>query len=181
MSTASYQKDWKVLHPGRSATYSRRWNKRHPVSVRRARRKWAKANRPKENARYKRWYDRNAIQVLERRKLTPLSVLRQRVARSIRCALSRREVKPVTTTIPLLGCSIGAFMAYLESKFAGGMSWANYGKWEIDHIVPCALFNLEKPEHQRRCFHFSNLQPLWAPINRAKGARLFYESGFLPL
>ncbi len=44
------------------------------------------------------------------------------------------------------------------------MNWENYGKfgWHIDHIIPCDSFDLTKEEEQRRCFHYSNLQPLWA-------------------
>jgi hypothetical protein len=49
------------------------------------------------------------------------------------------------------------------------MSWENYGKvWEIDHIMPCAIFDLTKADHQKRCFHFSNTQPLLIHVNRSK-------------
>jgi hypothetical protein len=53
------------------------------------------------------------------------------------------------------------------------MSWDNYGfrGWHIDHKKPCALFDLSLPEQQRECFHFSNLQPLWAADNLAKGVK----------
>lgn len=81
----------------------------------------------------------------------------------------RRNSK-ATTTVKFLGCSIEDFWIYLESKFEPGMSRENLGKvWHIDHIVPCALFDLSNPEHQRRCFHFSNLQPLFALENQRKG------------
>jgi len=76
-------------------------------------------------------------------------------------------------TMRLLGCSIENLWIYLESKFSEGMSRENYGKlWEVDHIMPCAIFDLSKPEHQRRCFHFSNLQPLWTEKNRHKSAKV---------
>ena len=43
------------------------------------------------------------------------------------------------------------------------MTWENYGKyWHIDHIVPCYYFDLLKEEEQKRCFHYTNLQPLFA-------------------
>lgn len=65
------------------------------------------------------------------------------------------------------------FNLYLESKFEPGMSWSNYGHkgWHIDHIMPCAIFDMANPEHVRRCFHFSNLQPLWACDNLKKGSK----------
>ena len=42
------------------------------------------------------------------------------------------------------------------------MNWSNHGTiWEIDHIIPCDSFDLTKLEEQEKCFHFSNLQPLF--------------------
>jgi hypothetical protein len=76
-------------------------------------------------------------------------------------------------TIATLGCSMEDFLIYLESKFEPGMSLENYGKvWHIDHIMPCAIFDLAKPEHQKRCFHFSNLQPMFAHKNLKKHAKV---------
>jgi hypothetical protein len=73
-------------------------------------------------------------------------------------------------TKELLGCSIQEFKIYLESKFREGMSWDNYGKygWHIDHIIPCSMFDLTNFEQQQKCFHYSNLQPLWAIDNLKK-------------
>ena len=52
------------------------------------------------------------------------------------------------------------------------MTWDNYGigkhKWCIDHIKPCALFDLLLPKEQKKCFHYSNLQPMWASENSSK-------------
>ena len=40
--------------------------------------------------------------------------------------------------------------------------------WHIDHIIPCAFFDLTKASHQRVCFNWQNLQPLWAKDNLSK-------------
>ena len=76
-------------------------------------------------------------------------------------------------TMKLLGTSIDNFWSHLESKFKPGMTRNNYGKrWHIDHVIPCASFDLTKPEEQFKCFHYTNLQPLWAKENLKKGAKL---------
>lgn len=83
-------------------------------------------------------------------------------------------------TLKLLGCSISHLKKHLESKFTFGMSWNNYGRgwgtkgmqeWHIDHIKPCASFDLSKPSEQRKCFHYTNLQPMWAKNNLIKGGK----------
>lgn len=74
-------------------------------------------------------------------------------------------------TLELLGCTVEELRGYLEKQFKRGMSWSNYGRWHIDHIKPCASFDLTDPEQQRICFHYTNLQPLWAEENMRKGAK----------
>ena len=77
-------------------------------------------------------------------------------------------------TLQLLGCTPEFLRSYLESKFLPGMSWENYGinGWHMDHIIPCNSFDLSDPEQQKTCFHYTNLQPLWAKDNIKKGDRL---------
>jgi len=57
----------------------------------------------------------------------------------------------------------------MEGLFKPGMTWENYGEWQVDHKIPCVNFDLAKESEQYRCFHYSNLQPLWAEDNLRKG------------
>lgn len=77
------------------------------------------------------------------------------------------------STMKLLGCSIEFFKSYFESKFTEGMSWDIYmeGGIHIDHIFACKHFELTDPEQQRKCFHYTNLQPLWQVDNLIKGSK----------
>lgn len=88
-------------------------------------------------------------------------------------SLKRQGTSKTGRAIELLDCSIPAFRIYLESLWESGMTWENYGKygWHIDHVVPCALFDLTNPDHQKRCFHFSNMRPMWAKDNVSRGIR----------
>jgi hypothetical protein len=67
-----------------------------------------------------------------------------------------------------LGCSLEELKKHIESKFKPGMTWDNYGSWEVDHIKPMSLFDLSKTEDQLAVNHYTNLQPMWATDNRKK-------------
>ena len=83
--------------------------------------------------------------------------------------------KKISTTIKLLGCTKEEFKKHIESKFTKGMSWDKLHLIHIDHIRPCASFDLSDPKQQKMCFHYTNLQPLWAVDNLKKGAKLNYK------
>jgi hypothetical protein len=102
----------------------------------------------------------------------------ERLRNRLRSAI--RDQKKLKTNIigkidNLIGCSIEFFFEYMATKFTQGMSWDNYGagkdKWNIDHIIPCIAFDLDNPTEQKKCFHYTNLQPLWHIENSRKGCR----------
>jgi hypothetical protein len=72
---------------------------------------------------------------------------------------------------------VEAFLkGYLAGKFKDGMTWENHGEWHIDHIKPCASFNLLDEGEQKKCFHYTNLQPLWASENLSKGCKFIDDN-----
>ena len=71
-------------------------------------------------------------------------------------------------TIELTGCSLNELKNHLQKKFKDDMTWKNYGEWHIDHIKPASSFDLTKLEEQKKAFHYTNLQPLWAEENLKK-------------
>jgi hypothetical protein len=77
------------------------------------------------------------------------------------------------TNLELIGCSFKEFVTHIESLWKEGMSWDNYGfyGWHLDHIRPKSSFDLTNPEEQKKCFHYSNIQPLWAQENLSKGSK----------
>jgi hypothetical protein len=90
--------------------------------------------------------------------------IKHRLRSRISMAMRSVNQNKCMSSANLLGCSINEFKQYLESKFTKGMTWENYGKngWHIDHIKPCDSFDLTLPDEQKKCFHYTNLQPLWA-------------------
>jgi hypothetical protein len=184
-------RQWAKANPARmQEMHHRSWHKRYPVNKdklklwrnepnRRARRLiyMREANAlPHVKARKKRWYyanrDKVTTRVRERRRKDIAFRLRGSLRRRIWEALRGKQKS--ARTMQLVGCSIEQLKAHLQTKFALGMSWENYGRngWHVDHIGPCSHFDLLLPEQQGRCFHFSNLQPLWEVDNLRKQDKL---------
>lgn len=76
-------------------------------------------------------------------------------------------------TIELLGCSAGELEEHFKSLFTEGMTLEKLrnGEIHIDHVIPCSAFDSRNSEEQEICFHYTNLQPLWAFDNLSKGNR----------
>ena len=103
--------------------------------------------------------------------------LRARLSKMIR---EGRAVK-IASAVILVGCTLAELRGHIERQFNRGMSWANYGRvWHIDHIIPCAMFDLTEERQQRLCFHYLNLRPLRAEENMRKNSRLLAHAQ-LPL
>ena len=136
------------------------WHRRNPEKGREQRTRWARDNYEKRKINHR---------VIERnkRKINPLYRLHQSVSTSIRQFL--REGKAGKNWERITGYSLNELKAHLEQRFKLGMTWANYGKWHIDHIIPISSFSINEVG---KCWALENLQPLWAKENILKGARI---------
>lgn len=141
----------------------RRYAEKHHAEVLARSAKWQRDNRDRRNKVLREWTaDRQATD--ERWKF------RKNLTTRIWWALRAKTCRSANV-LKLLGCTVEELKAHLQHQFLPGMSWDNYGQWHIDHIRPCASFDLTDPEQQRQCFNFKNLQPLWAKDNLSKGAK----------
>ena len=78
------------------------------------------------------------------------------------------------TAIKFIGCTSQEFRAHLQTLFRDGMSHENYGTvWHIDHVKPCALFDLNNEKEREACYHFSNLAPCFSFDNISKKDRYY--------
>lgn len=99
--------------------------------------------------------------------------IRRAMSHRMRQAIKHSGSRKHKSTFSLLGCDSEFAKKWIESKFLPGMSWDNWGKlWHVDHIIPCASFDLSDTEQQKACFHYTNLQPLWWRDNIKKRDRL---------
>lgn len=125
---------------------------------------WNKNNKPK-------------LRVIQRRHLkkkyreNPTFKISCNLRSRLGMALRGHGVTKRGTTFELLGCSVAELRTHLTSLFRPGMTWENHGPvWHIDHIKPCAKFDLRDLGQQKACFHWTNLQPLFVLENLLKGA-----------
>ena len=64
-----------------------------------------------------------------------------------------------------VGCTYKELLDHLESQFGEGMTWENQGEWHIDHFKAQSRFDPTIEEEAFKCWHYTNLQPMWAEIN----------------
>ena len=76
------------------------------------------------------------------------------------------------THIQLIGCTSEQLKLHIEKQFTEGMTYDNYGKWEIDHIKAITNYDLTDTEQIKECFNFKNLQPLWKIDNIIKSNKV---------
>ena len=134
-------------------------------------RRWRAANPEQANASNRRYEKTEAGKAArKRRDQAPNAVIRNRLYARLSIAVRAQEARKAGRTTELVGCTWAELRRHLELQFAPGMTWENRNAWHIDHIRPCASFDLTDPEQQKECFHYTNLQPLWAEENIKKGA-----------
>lgn len=77
----------------------------------------------------------------------------------------------------IVGWTIAELRDHLSALFSEGMSFDNYGEWEIDHIIPVSkvVFDDENDIYFKRLWSLENLAPLWAFDNNSKHNRLDWK------
>jgi hypothetical protein len=170
------EKKYKQIHKQESKERRKKYIQEHRELIKEQQKKSHIKHKNRINKQRKIWYKNNKSIINEHRREYIKNKLKSdtnfRLTRSLKSRIwdiLKRHPKS-EHTLKLVGCNIEQLRSYLESKFKTGMSWDNWSLngWHIDHIRPCASFNLSIPEEQRKCFHYTNLQPLWAKDNIKK-------------
>ena len=90
--------------------------------------------------------------------------------------LKKQKITKRERTVDYIGCSFEEFKNHLEKQFQPGMSWENRTEWHIDHIIPVNYFvknfDFSDINVQKKCWHYTNLRPLWKFDNLSKGTKI---------
>jgi hypothetical protein len=154
--------------------YRKEWLDKNTENYKRSCQAWRLKNQKRQYENQKQWKKnnleyfrkRNREYKANRRKTDPIFKITANLRTRVRKAI--KGINKSKTTIELLGCDIEAFKNHIEKQFKKGMTWKNYGKWQLDHIKPCCSFDLTDLEQQKLCFHYTNIQPLWKKEHRIK-------------
>ena len=123
---------------------------------------------PKDNYRKKR-YEENKTEINKKQSAYNLKRYHSNVEfRLIQNTRSRilnflKGKHKSQSTEEILGIDSKGYKKYIEDLFTEGMNWDNYGKWEIDHVIPVS---------KGGSFHYKNTQPLWLKENRKKSNKV---------
>lgn len=168
-------KEYYQIHKKEYKEYLKKYHQTHKERIAKQVKEYQQKNKQKIIEYQKKYRKENHDKLLEKTKIQRINRRKIDINFKIMCNLRKRIWDALKFnykskhTLELLGCSLEHLKSHLESKFKLGMSFSNYGKWHIDHIKPCAKFDLRKVTEQYKCFHFTNLQPLWAKDNLSKG------------
>ena len=69
------------------------------------------------------------------------------------------DKSPSPAYAPYFGLDITTLREWFEGQFGPGITWEDFGKkWQFDHIIPVACFDLDKEEELKLCWYFLNLR-----------------------
>lgn len=132
-------------------------------------------NRDKRLAKVTEYRNKNRELINQKRRskqyhLSPTAKVKASLHNRLNKIVRYKGLRLHNRAVKFLGCTVNDLIQHLESKFLPTMTWENHGKvWHIDHVIPCAHFDLTKEEDQLKCFHYSNLQPLFATTTTIDG------------
>ena len=106
------------------------------------------------------------------RKTDPIYKITTNLAIRINKEISKVGLKKTFKYNELLGCSINDFKYHLSLLMEDGMTFDNYGEWQVDHIIPVSFFDFSKIDNIKRCCRYTNLQPLWKYDNQNKSNKI---------
>lgn len=118
--------------------------------------------------RWKTYYDNKYNKILKDKAINDMIYkLKQNQKSYIHQQLKKNNLVKIDTTDIYLGCNINQFKKWLEYQFSDNMNWI-YKSWQIDHIIPVSLFNLNDEIERKIAFNWTNMQPLLKKDNLQK-------------
>lgn len=176
-----YQREWCAENRERLNENSRQWTMNNQDKKRASALKYYYKNKDKHTEYSRQWQKNNPEKVkvkMKRYRLRHSLIPSYRLTNNIRNGINKslHRNKKGYHWESIVGYTIKELMRHIEKQFTKGMSWANYGKWHIDHVLPVSFFEFKtfNDTEFKMCWRLENLQPLWAIDNLRKNAEVKY-------
>lgn len=159
----SYRAAYYTLNSEDLKAYSSAYAKENPEAHKARGAKWVAENREAHLARRSSYF-------AKRYHGDPLFSANYKIRAMLQRVLMAARKKKELCTFEAIGYTADQLIQRLSVNMRAGMTWDNFGEWEIDHKIPVAVF-LSRGETRPHIINaLSNLQPLWKEENRSKGA-----------
>ena len=196
MTSAAFQREWRKKNKDKANAAKREWRRKNKERIKEVRDKYEEKNKEHIREGRKRRKKSNPEAFKEKcREYSQRPEIKER-------ELKRRQLKRDTDPVfrlnnslsfgvgyslknnnlsknnrrweNLVGYKIEALKEHLENLFKEEMSWDNYGKWHIDHIIPLSFFEYKSTDDVefKYCWSLENLQPLWEKDNLCKNDKV---------
>ena len=187
-------KKWRDKNKEKVESYIKKYRNKNIEKTKQDQHNWRKNNvektreylkkymsKPDYKSKKKKYRETHKEQIKENRKQYRLN---NKVSLYLRSRLSKilktKRINKQNSTMKYIGCSTNELKRHLEKQFTEGMSWDNYGKWHIDHIIPFNYYTKEcgglTEENLYKVMNYKNLQPLWAIDNLLKNGKYFSKT-----
>lgn len=160
---AKKSKEWRLRTKDARKAYKKQYYENHKEQI------------IKYNIEYRKnnldWYKKYQREYTKNKRATdPHYKILHRLRNRLLIAIKKDKGSKTISFQELVGCDIKTLKNHIQSKFIEGMNWEKFinGEIVLDHILPCCSFDLIKIEEQKKCFHYTNLQPLWKKDNLNK-------------
>ncbi len=134
--------------------------------------KWNKEKQKESEKKYVKNNPDKMRQKWQRASKNPNRIIRNRLNKRIIDALNSQRTNKNNKTVTYIGCDIKFLRNWIEYQFTDVINWNTYGNWHIDHVKPCASFDLTDEKQQLLCFNWSNLRPCLAEENMRKNDKI---------
>jgi hypothetical protein len=119
------------------------------------------------------YIEKNKERINKRERNRYLTDFNYKVKQCMRSRIRKLVNTKSKTTFSYIGCDIFKYKMFLCYQFTDKYNFNNYGHiWQIDHVTPCASFDLTKDEEIKKCFNWKNCRPLCCADNNSKNDKI---------
>ena len=143
--------------------YQRKYRELNKKELKDYQREWYQENKERLKAKSKKYYQENKEEIKAKSSMKYNMDVNYKIKKNVHKAIANGiKNKYFEERLEyMLGYSFNELKLRLEKNFQDGMSWDNFGKWQIYHVVPVHVYNFYNENEIKKCWDLDNLFPMW--------------------